>query len=71
MTRKPRPSPAVRVGWTGPLRSDLAPNGTTLRHPVPPERWPFCLPDQHQTCCVLHAGGLFCDCDASDEESTR
>jgi hypothetical protein len=41
------------------------PDGATLRHVVPPERWPFCLPDEHDRGCLLHAGGLFCDCAAS------
>lgn len=58
---------AVHGQWTGPLESDLMPDGTTLRAPVPPERWPFGLPDAHQDCCNLRAsGGLFCDCEASD-----
>lgn len=57
-------------GWTGPLESDLAPDGVTLLAPVPPERWPFCWPCEHESCCTLHRGGLFCDCDASDESTT-
>lgn len=52
--------------WTGPLSSDLAADGSTLRAPVPPARWPYGPPDHHETCCRLHDGGLFCDCKASD-----
>lgn len=52
--------------WTGPRDSDLAPNGITLRHPVPPDRWPYGPPSFHEGCCKLHSGGLFCDCKASD-----
>lgn len=50
--------------WTGPRESDLKPDGT-LRHPVPPERWPFCRPEEHDRGCKLHSGGLYCDCGAS------
>lgn len=46
----------------------MSPDGTTLARAVPPERWPFCYPGDHQECCTLHAGGLFCDCTASDED---
>jgi hypothetical protein len=53
------------VRWTGPLESDLRPNGYELVAPVPPERWPYGPPDHHEVCCVLHTGGLFCDCKAS------
>ena len=53
------------VQWTGPREEDLAPDGVTLRHPVPPERWPWCLPEEHDRGCKLHRGGLFCDCGAS------
>lgn len=52
--------------WTGPLESDWASHShTSLRSPVPPERWPYGPPDHHEACCDLHAGGLFCDCKAS------
>lgn len=51
--------------WTGPRPSDLQKDGTTLKHPVPPERWPFALPSEHDCGCRLHRGGLFCDCGAS------
>ena len=54
--------------WTGPLPSDLKDDGTTLRCQVPPERWPFCLPSDHDPCCLLHEGGLYCDCTASAED---
>lgn len=53
-------------GWTGPRDSDLDKSGVRLRAPVPPERWPYGLPEAHQECCILHTGGLFCDCLASD-----
>ena len=53
--------------WTGPRETDLAADGVTLLRPVPPERWPFGEPDAHQDCCSLHAGRLYCDCEASDE----
>ena len=51
--------------WTGPNAEDLMGDGVTLLRPVPPERWPFGLPDEHESCCVLHRGALFCDCKAS------
>lgn len=50
--------------WTGPLDSDLEPSGN-LKAPVPPERWPYGPPRDHDGCCSLHEGGLFCDCGAS------
>ena len=54
--------------WTGPLNDDLEDDGSTLRHPVPPERWPFAEPSEHEAGCSLHHGGLFCDCRCSAEE---
>lgn len=54
------------VPWTGPRDEDLDASGIKLRHPVPPERWPYGKPEHHETCCKLHTGGLFCDCKASD-----
>lgn len=51
--------------WIGPSESDLMPDGTTLKHVVPAERWPFCRPEEHDRGCKLHSGGLFCDCGAS------
>lgn len=58
-----------RRGWRGPRPSDLREDGVTLRHAVPAYRWPFCIPDQHEICCLLHTpNGRYCDCDASAEE---
>ena len=61
--------------WTGPLDDDLKSDGVSLRGPVPPARWPYCLPEEHQRCCRLHAmhdanrrGGLYCDCAASADD---
>lgn len=51
--------------WTGPRETDLEPGGWKLIRPVPPERWPFGPPEEHDRCCNLHGGGLFCDCGAS------
>lgn len=51
--------------WTGPRETDLESDGATLLRPVPPERWPFCEPPEHDRFCNLHGGGLFCDCSAS------
>ena len=57
--------------WTGPLPQDWAPGAEyRLCAPVPPARWPFGPPSDHQECCSLHRSGLFCDCTASDEEET-
>ncbi len=70
---------AMSANWTGPHESDLAADGVSLRGPVPPERWPYCLPGEHQTCCLLHrmydpgrVSGFYCDCDASatDDDGT-
>jgi hypothetical protein len=63
--------PWPKKTWTGPLESDLAPDGVSLRHTVPPERWPYGWPDAHEACCSLQRGGPYCDClasDASDDE---
>lgn len=58
-----------RKRWTGPLPSDLqAGRGATLKEPVPPERWPYGPPEYHGVGCILHRGGLFCDCLASAED---
>lgn len=54
------------VRWTGPRETDLRADGVTLIRPVPPDRWPYGPPEAHEDCCVLHSGGLFCDCKASD-----
>lgn len=51
--------------WTGPEEGDREPDGVTLKRPVPGERWPYGPPEAHEDCCGLHAGGLFCDCQAS------
>lgn len=51
--------------WTGPRETDLDSDGVTLLRPVPPERWPFGPPEEHDRCCILHEGGLYCDCGAS------
>lgn len=53
------------IQWRGPRESDLRPDGVTLKHPVPAERWPYGEPEMHQVGCGLHRGGLFCDCLAS------
>lgn len=53
--------------WAGPKPGDWADKlRTVLAAPVPPERWPWGPPDQHEDPCTLHRGGLFCDCAASD-----
>lgn len=54
--------------WTGPLPEDLMPDGSTLRHLVPPERWPFGPPEDHESACALADVGFFCDCKASAED---
>lgn len=51
--------------WTGPLETDLSTDGYSLLAPVPPERWPYALPSEHDEYCLLHSGGLYCDCCAS------
>ena len=53
--------------WTGPLDGEIDAMGT-LREPLPPERWPYGPPEDHDACCGLHDGGLFCDCGASSED---
>lgn len=58
--------------WTGPHNADWANDDrTTLRAPVSPERWPYGRPEKHQPVCLLHSGGLFCDCAASDASDTE
>ena len=54
--------------WTGPLPGDTEADGVTLKQWVPPNRWPYGPPEDHQECCNLHEGGLYCDCDLSAEE---
>lgn len=56
--------------WTGPRDSDWStPARERLRAPVPADRWPYGPPDEHQEGCILHEGGLFCDCAASAADS--
>jgi hypothetical protein len=57
-----------RLRWTGPRDADLTEGQTLLVHPVPPERWPYGPPEEHQAGCNLHRDGLFCDCVASSNE---
>lgn len=57
--------PKSAAAWTGPLESDLFPDGQ-LKERVPPERWPYGPPAEHGTECILFIGGLYCDCLASD-----
>lgn len=54
--------------WAGPRPADLDASGSRLLYPVPPERWPYGPPEEHQAGCTLHRGGLFCDCTASSDE---
>lgn len=54
--------------WTGPRPNEIDAVGT-LKRPVPPERWPYGLPEAHEDCCNLHGGRLYCDCAASDASS--
>lgn len=52
--------------WTGPNPEDLVDGtGDILLKPVPPERWPYGPPSHHEDGCILHAAGLYCDCEAS------
>lgn len=57
---------AAMSTWTGPLDRELTPHRDKLLAPVPPERWPYGPPEVHQPACILHGGGLYCDCAASD-----
>ena len=57
------------VRWKGSRDDELTPDRTKLLRPVPPERWPFGPPSTHEACCLLHTGGLYCDCKASDNDS--
>lgn len=58
--------PVAKQPWTGPRDEDLEPDGVTLRRRVPGRRWPYGPPDHHEKVCLLHRGGLYCDCTASD-----
>ena len=55
--------------WTGPRLGELDGDGRLLVE-LPPERWPFCVPSEHQTGCLLRMNGAvagnYCGCDASD-----
>jgi hypothetical protein len=53
--------------WTGPQEDEID-NFGTLSHVVPSERWPYGPPEDHDDCCGLHSGVLFCDCGASSED---
>ena len=58
--------------WTGPNAEDWdAGKHTQLRAPVPGARWPYGPPPYHQPGCILHTGGLFCDCAASCADDTE
>jgi hypothetical protein len=59
MSRKP---------YTGPLEGDLdEATGCWIGPlPIPPERFPYCAPEEHEVGCTLREGGRFCDCAASD-----
>ena len=56
-----------RVGWTGPNEDEIDSHYKLLKV-VPPERWPWGPPDAHEDACLLHSGGLFCDCTASEHD---
>ena len=52
--------------WTGPLRGDVHPAvPDVLLSTVPGDRWPYGPPSHHQPVCLLHSGGMYCDCAAS------
>lgn len=51
--------------WTGP-RDGMVDSEHRLHAPVDGLMWPYGPPSRHQPCCLLHAGGLYCDCLASD-----
>lgn len=58
--------------WTGPLASDLTPDREQIREdvkrPLPPECWPYGPPSFHESVCIMHTGGRFCDCKASEAD---
>lgn len=63
---------ACRGQWEGPRDADLLPDGQTLAHEVPPERWPYGKPDHHERACLLFSrNGRYCDCRASDQSDTQ
>lgn len=37
----------------------------------PPPTWPYGPPGFHEDCCLLHEGGAYCDCKASDASDTE
>lgn len=53
---------AMRGAWTGPTLDDLDSDGMTLLRDVPPERWPFGKPADHELTCGLFRSALQCDC---------
>ncbi|OHD25684.1 MAG: hypothetical protein A2Y38_00375 [Spirochaetes bacterium GWB1_59_5] len=58
----------MEVHWHGPRVEDLELDGATVRaevRPLPPERWPYGLPEAHEDICDLFTWGRFCDCAAS------
>ncbi len=57
--------------WTGPNWDDWQPGENMLKAAVPPERWPYGPPDHHQDACILHKGGLYCDCEASAHDDVE
>lgn len=55
------------VRWTGPAEWEIDSRYHWIAPlPIPPERWPYGPPSAHEACCLLHHGGRFCDCAASD-----
>jgi hypothetical protein len=34
-------------------------------------QWPYGPPDHHEECCLLHKGGGYCDCKASDASDSE
>ncbi len=53
--------------WVGPNQSDLE-SDNSLKKPVPPEQWPYGPPAFHESSCLLHSSGLYCDCKASEAD---
>ena len=65
----PLPADRETKEWTGPTEpGDLDEDEETLARLVPPERWPYGPPSAHEDVCLLHSGGLYCDCLASEAE---
>jgi hypothetical protein len=62
------PIPSGIGVWTGPKKKEIDARHQWLgAMPIPPERWPYGPPEAHQPACILHTGGKFCDCTASEE----